>query len=274
MSKPGRNNAHHRKPDVRPCLVKDQDLDTSLRRDFRARENVLAQVVRRYVREVLQTSWCGLGIGHQIGSLGGLHRAPPTYGVLASSISTGRGRAGGGRDCLQRLVQLRERPCQSDAGVKVCAEAVDDVLFGFVYPPRQRSKCRYAKIARDVECPEVTPKVAVVTYEPRDVCVVDALEIHGPPSQSVVPPQGDGVPLYQLKQPLQHGLFDDGTCGATVGVGSSKQWILTLVSVIAKRRRQVAQLFGRQRPEWGPLDLGILSERLRYPVGLVSSRVV
>src|SRR5205823_14291171 len=118
------------------------------------------------------------------------------------------------------------------------------------------------------------PNVAVVTYESRDVCVVGALEIHGPASQTVVPPEGDSVPFYQLQESLKHGLFEDRTGSTTVGVAAGEQWIRASVSVVTERRRQIARLLRRQRPERGPVDLDVLPKRLGYPMGLVSSRVV
>ena len=51
-----RNHAHDGQPDVRSRLVEDQDLEASLRRQAGAGENVLVEVVRREVSEVLDAT--------------------------------------------------------------------------------------------------------------------------------------------------------------------------------------------------------------------------
>src|SRR5215467_14418297 len=103
------------------------------------------------------------------------------------------------------------------------AKAVDDVLFGFICALRYRGKSRYANVAGDVEHPKLAAKAAVMTSKPADERVVDAVEIDAMPSQSVVPPDRNGIPLYQLKQTLQDGLFDGRTRRAPVRIGPGKQ---------------------------------------------------
>ena len=173
------------------------------------------------------------------------YRAPPMHGILASSISSGRFRTGRGRDCLQGLVHLRQRPRQSDSGIEMRAKAVDDILFSLVHPPRYRGKVGTPKSLVMSSAQMLSSKLAVVMNDLRDVWVIDALEVHGAPSQTVVPPQGDSVPLDQLEKPLKHGLFDDGTGGAPIGVGSGKQRDPGCGIRSSKRRRQIARLFGR-----------------------------
>ena len=82
----------------------------------------------------------------------------------------------------------RSTPVQSHAGVEMRAEAVDDVLFGFVHPPRYRSKGWYAYVTRDIERPNVATQLAVVAMSPGMYGSSSVFEVNGRPSQTVVPP--------------------------------------------------------------------------------------
>ena len=100
------------------------------------------------------------------------------------------------------------------------AEAVDDVLFGFVHPSRYRSEGWYSYVARDVERPKVARKLAVPDVRVPEMYASSAFSRStAAASQPVVPPDGDRIALDQLEEPLQHGLLEDRTRGTPVGVG-------------------------------------------------------
>ena len=88
-----------------------------------------------------------------------------------------------------------------------------------LHPVRHRHEARNAEIAGDVEQPEPAPGFGELGFQIADIGIVELAEVDLRPLQSVVPPDGVGIPFHQLQEALDDGLLERVAGGAAVGIG-------------------------------------------------------
>ena len=88
----------------------------------------------------------------------------------------------------------------------------------FLHPVRDRHKGRNPEIAGDVEHPKPASGFGKLGLQIADVGIVELVEIHFRPLQSIVPPDGVGIPFDQLEEPLDDGFLERVAGRAAVGI--------------------------------------------------------
>jgi len=154
----------------------------------------------------------------------------------------------------QKLIQLGQCAQQGDSCIKVCAGTELDILLRIVHPVQYRHKARNPEIAGDVEHPKLASGFGKLGSQIADVGIVELVEVHFRPLQSIVPPDCVCIPFHQFEETLDN-CFLEGVAGrAAVGIRVGLAG--TPVEKIQEAGRKIFEAFIAQGPDRRPFDLG------------------
>ena len=102
-----------------------------------------------------------------------------------------------------------------------------------------------------------------------DIGIVELAEVHFRPLQSIVPPDGVGIPFHQLEESLDDGFLERVAGRAAVGIRVDLVAAGAAVEEIQQAGRKIFEPLVAQRPDRRPFDLGRWIERSRHRRRLV-----
>src|ERR1700722_8410144 len=94
----------------------------------------------------------------------------------------------------------------------------DEILAIFLRV-RHSHEAWNAEVMGDVEHPELAPGFGELGSQLADIGVVELTDVEFGPLQFIVPPDGVGIPLYQLQKALDDGFLERIAGSAAVGIG-------------------------------------------------------
>ena len=103
------------------------------------------------------------------------------------------------------------------------AEAEDDVLGEAAGPLADRGEGGDAEVGREGEHPDASGMTGVESNQLVNFGVTEGIEVNSGAGDPVVPPEGDAIPLDELEEALEHGVFEAAPGGVPVRISPRRR---------------------------------------------------
>ncbi len=268
------DHLHDRQADLRSGLVEHDQLHAARLDEGLAAPDVLGEVIRPLRFERRRPAGGRGGVGQEVRLVRDSGRLEPVEGVRILDRGPRRGRNAALGQVGEHLVHLGDGPQEGHAGIEMRPEARHDAFLRAIQLPGDRGEDGDAQVRGEVEYPHLASASCQVRLQPFEVRIGEASKVDRGASDAVVPPEGDGVALDQLEEPLQDRFLGRVPGRAAVGVADADRLALGLRRVVvAEGRGQVTRLATGQRPGGRPLDCDVRVKRHRDEVEVRRPRV-
>ncbi len=135
----------------------------------------------------------------------------------------------------QGLIELGKRPQRCKSGVEMGSGGERDVFLRLIPPMAHRDHYGNLEVSRDVQRPNLPPRRSKLCPQIVNVVVAEPVEVDRRTSETVVPPDGAGIPLHELQEPLHDCFLECIASRAATRVGAQPIIAGSLMEIVENR---------------------------------------